>query len=215
MSIERYSCSVVSIIAWGRRIDGIGDYVAQQALLFTENVNAVIPGQALMEIIPALAEWPAFVNPLPSLSRKFGNSYARWFFAMSNEAKNAKYGCFSNKVLQEYEEGNIWWKEVGNLTGNLVGGGVDTTSSSMITMILAMCCFPRVQQKAYDEIERVVGSDRLPNYDDELPYIDVLVNEVLRWRTVTVLGGIPHAPVQDDEYNGFRIPKDTWILGNV
>ena len=87
MSIERYSCSVVSIIAWGRRIDGIGDYVAQQALLFMENVNAVIPGQALMEIIPALAEWPAFVNPLPSLSRKFGNSYARWFFAMSNEAK--------------------------------------------------------------------------------------------------------------------------------
>lgn len=31
-AIERYSCSVVSILGWGRRIDRINDYVAQQAL---------------------------------------------------------------------------------------------------------------------------------------------------------------------------------------
>ncbi|PIA89106.1 Cytochrome P450 2E1 [Cercospora beticola] len=215
-SIERYSCSVASVVAWGRRIDNLNDYVAKQALAFMEVVNAVIPGQSIMEVIPAITQLPVFLNPLPRLIRYLAHRQTRWFFALTTEAKNkADVAKFSAKVYEEYTAGRITWKEAGNLTANLIGGGVDTTSSSMISMILAMCCFPRAQQKAYEEIERVVGPDRLPDWDDELPYVDALVEEVLRWRTVTILGGIPHAPIQDDEYQGYVFPKDTWIVGNV
>lgn len=28
-------------------------------------------------------------------------------------------------------------------------------------------------------------------------------------------GGQPHAPIQDDCYNGYFIPKQTWVQGNV
>lgn len=87
----------------------------------------------------------------------------------------------------------------------------------MISFILAMCVWPEVQRKAQEEIDRVVGRDRSPTWDDEssLPYITACVTEVLRWRTVTILGGIPHAPIQDDEYRGYRIPAGTPITGNV
>jgi hypothetical protein len=62
-----------------------------------------------------------------------------------------------------------------------------------------------------------VGTQRLPDWDDEasLSYIKACVDESLRWRTVTILGGIPHAPSQDDVYNDYFIPKGTWITGNM
>jgi|SRR5277367_1606093 len=45
MAIERYSCSVVSIIGWGRRIDRKNDYVVQQALMIMDQgVNMQVPG---------------------------------------------------------------------------------------------------------------------------------------------------------------------------
>lgn len=40
-----------------------------------------------------------------------------------------------------------------------------------------------VQKKAQDEIDRVVGTDRLPTIEDRanLPYVRSVITEVLRW----------------------------------
>ena len=53
-----------------------------------------------------------------------------------------------------------------------------------------MTMYPEVQRKAQAEIDRVIGSDRFPTLDDQpnLPYIDALMKEVLRWNPVTPLG---------------------------
>lgn len=47
-----------------------------------------------------------------------------------------------------------------------------------------MLKYPEVQRKAQEEIDRVVGTDRLPNIEDRanLPYIDAVMSEALRWR---------------------------------
>ena len=49
---------------------------------------------------------------------------------------------------------------------------------------------PLVQARAQQEIDAVVGTDRLPTIADRknLPYIGALVKEVLRWNPVTPLG---------------------------
>jgi len=43
-----------------------------------------------------------------------------------------------------------------------------------------MTAFPEVQKKAQEELDRVVGSDRLPTLEDleNLPYVDALLKEV-------------------------------------
>jgi cytochrome P450 len=53
-----------------------------------------------------------------------------------------------------------------------------------------MTLYPEVQRKAREEIDRVVGQDRLPNYKDRssLPYIEAVLKEVLRWNPVAPLG---------------------------
>ncbi|KAK5220222.1 hypothetical protein LTR47_011338 [Exophiala xenobiotica] len=124
---------------------------------------------------------------------------------------------FAKRLYNEKEKNGLDDAEIATLTSNLIGGGVDTTSGTTIAFLLAMCAFPNVQQKAHEELDKVVGQDRVPDWNDEnsLPYVKAVVSEVLRWRTVTILGGIPHAPIQDDDYRGYFIPKGTPITGNV
>jgi len=60
-------------------------------------------------------------------------------------------------------------------------GGSGTTST-LHTFFLAMTLFPDAQARAHEELDRVVGTNRLPDFDDELrlPYIDALLKEVHR-----------------------------------
>lgn len=47
---------------------------------------------------------------------------------------------------------------------------------------LALCHHPEVLQKAHEQLDEVLGLDRLPTLDDRprLPYIDCILKEVLR-----------------------------------
>ncbi|RDL41436.1 Uncharacterized protein BP5553_01415 [Venustampulla echinocandica] len=216
-AIERYSVSVVSCIGFGRRVDQSDDSVAQMALTFMEGVDLVIPGLFLMESIPFLLQLPRFIYPLASKVVNNGRKIVNFFTSVSHEGATASQPNFSQLLVKEKEAGKLNDEEIAFLTGNLIGGGVDTTASTTITFIFAMCIFKDVQRKAREELDRVVGSDRMPDWSDEsrLPYIQAIVSESLRWRTVTILGGIPHAPIQDDVYENYLIPKGTWIAGNV
>ena len=78
-----------------------------------------------------------------------------------------------------------------------------------------MAMYPDVQRKAQEELDRVVGSDRLPDFEDQhsLPYLNALIMELLRWHPVTPLG-VPHRSVADDVYNGWHIPAGTTMVVN-
>ena len=95
-----------------------------------------------------------------------------------------------------------------------------------------MALYPEVQKKAQAEIDAVVGAHRLPDFDDRpsLPYINSIVKESMRWNGITPLcaslspsiiciiltdrEAIPHMATNDDEYDGYYIPKGTVVIGN-
>ena len=56
--------------------------------------------------------------------------------------------------------------------------------------MLAMVLYPDAMRRAQAEIDAVVGRERMPSFLDraKLPFIDAMVKEVLRWRTVGPLG---------------------------
>lgn len=66
--------------------------------------------------------------------------------------------------------------------GRRVTAGTDTRLSTALTFILAMLLHPDVQRKAQAEIDAVVGSSRLPDFDDmpHLPYLSAVLRETLR-----------------------------------
>ena len=82
---------------------------------------------------------------------------------------------------------------------------------------------PSIQSKAQAEIDALLslhpdglGPDRLPTYEDRpnLPYIDAVVKEVLRWMPVAPMG-LPHVTTEDDVYKGWYIPKGALMLANI
>lgn len=79
-----------------------------------------------------------------------------------------------------------------------------------------MALFPGVQQKAQEEIDRVLGPSRLPKIADRaiLPYIGAIVKEVLRWHPVAPMA-IPHMSTADDFWGQYFIPKGSLIMPNI
>jgi len=79
-----------------------------------------------------------------------------------------------------------------------------------------MVLYPEVQKVAQMELDKIVGPNRLPDFNDRtsLPYIDAIVKEVLRWQPVGLMG-LPHCTSEGDEHNGYFIPKGTIVMANV
>lgn len=75
-----------------------------------------------------------------------------------------------------------------------------------------MATHPEVQKRAQEELDRVVGSSRLPAFEDrdQLPYIEAIYREVLRWQPPLSLC-IPHILDEDDYYKGYFIPKGIYL----
>lgn len=72
-----------------------------------------------------------------------------------------------------------------------------------------------VLRRAQEELDSVIGRDRMPDFVDEdsLPYCNAVVRETMRWRSV-IAGGLAHMTTEDDVYDGYIIPKGTTVLAN-
>jgi len=71
-------------------------------------------------------------------------------------------------------------------------------------------------KKAQKEIDTVVGSHRMPSFEDfdTLPYIRSIVRETLRWHPSLALG-VAHAVTEDDVYDGMFIPAGSTVIANI
>lgn len=59
---------------------------------------------------------------------------------------------------------------------------------------MAMVLNPHIVKKAIEELDRVVGIERLPGMEDRgnLVYVECVVLESMRWRNVVHLGKLKH-----------------------
>ncbi|EIN06339.1 cytochrome P450 [Punctularia strigosozonata HHB-11173 SS5] len=103
-----------------------------------------------------------------------------------------------------------------NVTAIAYAGGADTTVSAIYTFFLAMAKHPHVVHRAWQQLDEVLGDHRLPTFEDQerLPYITAICKEVMRWQSVAPLAAV-HSSVDDDEYEGYFLPKGTIFFGNA
>ncbi|KIK50472.1 hypothetical protein GYMLUDRAFT_89275 [Collybiopsis luxurians FD-317 M1] len=92
----------------------------------------------------------------------------------------------------------------------------DTATSSIGSFLLCMCLDPEVQRKGQEELDRVVGRDRLPTFEDRpsLPYVEAIYRETMRLHPPVPLG-LSHNSIEDDTYCGYFIPKGCEVVPNV
>ncbi|KAG8736740.1 hypothetical protein FRC10_008982 [Ceratobasidium sp. 414] len=106
---------------------------------------------------------------------------------------------------------------VRNNAGVMFGAGVDTTLIAMTTFVTAMQLYPDVQSRAREEVLGTLDPvTRLPEPAAvmQLPYLSRVLKEVLRWIPVLPIT-VPHATMEQDEYDGYTIPARSTILPNI
>uniref|UniRef100_A0AC35U835 Cytochrome P450 n=1 Tax=Rhabditophanes sp. KR3021 TaxID=114890 RepID=A0AC35U835_9BILA len=94
--------------------------------------------------------------------------------------------------------------------------GLDTTRATMLHFFNLMALYPEKQQKAREEILKVVGPDQLITMADKvrLPYCTALVFELQRIANILSFI-ISHRCVRDTEVGGHKILKDTIIFPQI
>lgn len=113
--------------------------------------------------------------------------------------------------LAPVDEEAIKWTAV-----SLYAAGSDSTVAIIQSVILALLLFPEVVAKAQEEIDCVVGDDRMPSFKDRerLPYINGIVKEAWRWYPVGPMG-LTHKTEEDIIYGDFIIPKGAYLLASL
>ncbi|TBU28897.1 cytochrome P450 [Dichomitus squalens] len=226
--VRRFGAAVIMKIAYGHQIERDDDeYIKLTENVSLAHVDAGDPGTAPVDFFPILQYLPWWfpgcwfnrvVHNWSWAIKKFHN------YPFEQVQRQMAEGHAPPSFLLTYLEdfskpdykGEHSLDDLKHATGAIYAGGAETTYSTINTFILAMVLHPHVLRKAQEEIDRVVGPNRLPDFDDResLPYIEAIFAEVLRWRPVVPLG-IPHSTLQDDTYNGMFIPKGTMVFANA
>ncbi|EPQ51619.1 cytochrome P450 [Gloeophyllum trabeum ATCC 11539] len=192
--------------------------IAEEALMALG--QAAAPGAFLVDLLPILKYVPAWM-PGAGFKRKAAQ-WKKTLYEMRDAPFEATRGpaqpCFVTSALNNIDQkGDIdeQMTLVKQCAGMAYAAAAESMVASLTSFILAMTLFPEIQEKAQRELDAVIGS-RLPEFTDrpQLPYIDAILREVMRWYPVTP-SGMPHMTTEDDVYNGYFIPAGTAVFGNT
>ncbi|NWU62617.1 CP2CK protein, partial [Pterocles burchelli] len=122
--------------------------------------------------------------------------------------------CFLSKMQEEKENPNssFHMKNLITSTFDLFIAGTETTSTTLRYGLLLLLKYPKIQEKAQEEIDRVVGRSRKPCVADrtQMPYTDAVVHEIQRFISLIPLA-LPHTVTKDTCFREYLIPKGTTI----
>ncbi|KAI0635126.1 cytochrome P450 [Trametes polyzona] len=231
--IRRFASSQIMSIVYGYKVAGAVDpYVgmADESLHIISNEILAVGNVWLVDIFPFLKHIPAWF-PGAGFKRKAqvwragitecADRPFEWF--KERFERGTATLCYCTSLLAECEaetsagrsdpdrEADIRWT-----ASAMYIASVDTTLVLVLHLILALVQYSEVARKARKELDAVIGSSRLPTFEDRpaLPYIEAVLSECMRW-TAPVPLGLPHRLMQDDVYRGMTIPRGTLVFGNI
>lgn len=94
--------------------------------------------------------------------------------------------------------------------------GMDTTSNTLTWSMFYMLWHPEHKKRVQDEIDQVIGPDRIPSLDDKesLHFVNACLLETFR-ASGLALAGVPHYTACDVPYQGYVIPKGTTVISGL
>lgn len=222
-----YAGSLTLSVVYGYQPQGPTDpmlTLAEECVDLLANRIASGGGIWPVDIFPSLKHYPewlpggSFLTKARAWKRKMEEFVDKPYEYLKGTMKSGNYApSFCSQLLEAEDKQTEEFQFDLKWTANsMYGASIDTTMTAVSHFILAMIQHPEAMRKAQEEIDRVVGNERLPTFEDRpnLPYSDALLNEVYRW-SVPVPLGLPHRLMEDDVYNGMHIPKGSLVFSNI
>ncbi|XP_047319865.1 cytochrome P450 98A2 [Impatiens glandulifera] len=211
----------ITRLAFGKRFVNAEGIMDEQGLEF----KAIVSNGLKLGASLAMAEhipWLRWMFPLEEESfAKHGarrDNLTRSIMDEHTEARK-KGGAkqhFVDALLTLQDKYDLSEDTIIGLLWDMITAGMDTTAISVEWAMAELIKYPRVQQKAQEEMDRVIGSGRVINETDfsNLPYLQCVAKEALRLHPPTPLM-LPHRANADVKIGGYDIPKGSNVHVNV
>nr|QDF44409.1 p-coumaroyl shikimate 3'-hydroxylase [Phacelia campanularia] len=211
----------ITRLAFGKRFMNSEGVIDEQGKEFKEIVaNGLKLGAslAMAEHIP----WLRWLFPIDEAAfAKHGARRDRLTRAIMEEHTLARQTSgakqhFVDALLTLQEKYDLSEDTIIGLLWDMITAGMDTTAISVEWAMAELIKNPRVQQKAQEELDRVVGYERVLTEMDfsNLPYLQCIAKEALRLHPPTPLM-LPHRANSNVKVGGYDIPEGSNVHVNV
>ncbi|KAF7796541.1 hypothetical protein EIP86_007721 [Pleurotus ostreatoroseus] len=168
---------VVVEIAYGHEVKSANDDYVQLAEK-SNDILADLGDTSLIDLFPALKHLPAwFPGAWPVVQRMKDQPFE---YVQQEIAAGTARTSFLTIQLEEMRR-----------SGDESEDGIEALKVAAMHMYAAtMLIHPLAQKKAQQEIDRVIGVSRLPDFSDRelLPYVECVIQESARWHLTAPLG---------------------------
>ncbi|KAI5864710.1 cytochrome P450 21 [Durotheca rogersii] len=196
-------------------------------------MTILIPGStSAAEHVPILKYVPEFFAKWKRAAESVRRNQRKFYYMMLDSARrelaenpascspsSQKRESLGAKLLRQQQQdgkGKFNDDQLAYLMGTLLDASVDTTFSTVKTLLLALAAYPNCLEQAQAEIDALRGSDYPPQSEDlgKLPFLRACLLEVMRWRpAVPIL--VSRRLDADDIVDGYHLPKGTVVFGNT
>uniref|UniRef100_A0A914Z7Z6 Cytochrome P450 n=1 Tax=Panagrolaimus superbus TaxID=310955 RepID=A0A914Z7Z6_9BILA len=92
----------------------------------------------------------------------------------------------------------------------------ETTSNTLSWMVLYMMTNPESQNLLHQELDKIIGSDRIITIEDKmnLPYVNAVVAETQRCCNL-MPNNVPHRLITDINFHGYSLKADTIVVPQI
>ncbi|KAL4203303.1 hypothetical protein AMTRI_Chr01g103360 [Amborella trichopoda] len=211
----------ITRLAFGKRFVNAEGIMDEQGKEFKDIVATGLKlgaSLAMAEHIP----WLRWMFPLEEEAfAKHGARRDRLTRAIMDEHTRARESGsakqhFVDALLTLQEQYDLSEDTIIGLLWDMITAGMDTTAISVEWAMAELIRNPRVQAKAQEELDSVIGHERVMTEADfpRLPYLHCVTKEALRLHPPTPLM-LPHKASANVKIGGYDIPKGSNVLVNV
>ncbi|KAJ5111651.1 cytochrome P450 [Penicillium argentinense] len=177
--------------------------------------QAVSIGSFLVDIFPILDRVPIFFSSWKKSAEQIHENMRQKFTKLYDVALQDQTWNWARQALKKSETQDLSHEQRAFSIGELYLGVTHSNHIVLEVFVMASILHQSAVQQAQQELDSVIGSQRLPLFEDatKLPYVNAFITEILRWCPVLPLG-FPHRVSTDDEYMGYKIPSNSIIFTN-
>uniref|UniRef100_A0A0W0ETD1 Cytochrome P450 n=1 Tax=Moniliophthora roreri TaxID=221103 RepID=A0A0W0ETD1_MONRR len=226
--IRRFAAATILKVTYGADVKSVDDvYVQLAERAGTLTVQSGTPAATLVDFFPFLRHIPTWA-PLSGFKRnaEVVKEAVDKMMNVPYEMVKKEMGsgtvspCLTSRLLERYSRSGAIpvthedEQDIKGVAGTMFAAAEDTTICVLSSFVLAMVLHQEVFKKAQEEMDRIIGVDRLPTSEDRdsLPYLESVIKETLRQMESARL-------MEDDIYstpNGtYHLPRGSTVIVNI
>ncbi|KAL0953162.1 hypothetical protein HGRIS_004424 [Hohenbuehelia grisea] len=221
--LRRTTSSILTYLLYGQRSLSYKGTHIEKLFRMIELMNSTtdLSAHPPVDLVPILqyipsrwALWKVLCDQLRALRTDI---YGTLFSSVTQRLESGTpTDCYMEDLVRNREALGMSMEEIDAAGGAIMDAGSETSASFLQNFVQLLANYPECQRRAQEEIEGVVGSQRMPTVEDfnQLPCVNALIQELHRFRPLLPTG-LPHVASKDVFYNGYRIPEGSMIFMNI